>query len=190
MMRTLARIALALVVCGAVQAVTTNTTLSAFGCATLYLSEGDATLENIGSGFMDCRLTLSTLTVDFTITMTTGTTGTISGSINIPGTWLAALPGYGSAFITGGTANFARAYGSFPVVAGAGGFPKPGLTLAFSGPGTIITAGPIATSDGGGPAVPSIANVLDAASNTPGVAQVAFPTPVVKLFKSTCDAET
>jgi uncharacterized protein (TIGR03437 family) len=150
------------------QAATTNTTLTVHATGPLGASgisvTGTASLTGIGSGTFTATLSLATFTAPYTITLTTGTTGTITGTLN-------AAPlisgGKGSATVTGGTGNFAGATGSFPTLDGTGSL---GTTVVvdFSGAGTITTGGGGGTT---GPPGPTITAVLDAGSYTSKIAQ-------------------
>jgi uncharacterized protein (TIGR03437 family) len=136
-------------------AATFNTTLSvpnATGSlgANGITASGAATLSGIGSGTMNATVGITpdssnNLNGTFNINVTSGTTGTITGTLKIPSTALAGNL-TGSATVTGGTGNFAGATGSFPNLTGtinllAG-------SLSITGNGTITTGG------GGGPTGP------------------------------------
>ena len=168
MKRIFSIFALALVVCAAASAATISTTLTVNATGSLGASitaTGTATLTNIGSGTFSA--TIASLTPDasgnysapFTITLSGGA-GTILGTLKIPAALLTGS-GTGSATITGGTYPGVSG-GSFPSLAGTGALGASGITLSFSGAGTIVT---------GGTPTPSITAVQDAASNTPSIAQ-------------------
>src|ERR1017187_3475236 len=168
MKRTFSTLALALLVCAAAMAATISTTLTvnatgSFG-GTSITATGTASLTTIGSGTFSGTVSLTpdstgNYSAPFTITLSGGA-GTITGTLKIPPAVLTGS-GTGSATITGGTGTYANATGSFPSLAGTGSFGT-SITLTFTGAGTITT---------GGPPVPSISAVQDAASNTPNIAQ-------------------
>ena len=129
---------------------------------------GPTTLTNIGSGTFTAMASLSaiggtTLNAPFTITLSTG--DTITGFLTIPTSVFVggATSGTGSATITGGTGAYVNASGSFPNLSGSttGTFPA-NLTLSFSGAGTVVT---------GGPGLPNITSIGDAASYGTSLAQ-------------------
>src|ERR1022692_4922359 len=167
MKRTFSILALALLVCAAASAAVISTTLTVNATGSIGASiaaTGTATLTTIGSGTFAATLSLTpdasgNYSAPFTITLTGGA-GTITGTLKIPPAVLTGS-GTGSATITGGTGTYANATGSFPSLAGTGSFGT-SITLTFTGAGTITT---------GGPPVPSISAVQDAASNTPNIAQ-------------------
>jgi uncharacterized protein (TIGR03437 family) len=173
MTRKFVSFTLALLACAGAEAATINTTLTvnATGAVGATVSvTGTATLSGgIGSGTFSAALDLGTFKAPFTITLTSGTTGTITGVITVPTSILTTGTGTGSATVTGGTGTYAGATGSFPSLAGSGGVTASGgITVTFSGDGTITTGG------GGGPAgppPPSITAVLDAGSYTRNIAQ-------------------
>lgn len=154
--------------CACAQAATTNTTLTVNATANIGATiavTGTANLTNIGSGTFTATLNPVTFMAPYTITITSGTTGTITGVLTVTATLLAGS-GTGSATITGGTGNFAGATGSFPSITGQGQVGASGVfTVNFSGNGTVTTGG------GGGPPVPTITAVWDSASNTVNLAQ-------------------
>src|ERR1035437_3873198 len=173
MKRTFSNLALALLVCAAAPAATVNTTLTVTNAtgsigASIIVS-GPATLPNIGSGSGTFSATLS-LTPDssgnysapFTITLTGGA-DKITGTLKLPGEALSGGPLTGAAAtVTGGSGAYAGAVGSFPALTGSGSFGATGITLSFTGAGTIITGGPVA---------PTITDVLDAGGYTKNIAQ-------------------
>ena len=172
MKRTFSTLALALLVGAAAPAATINTTLTVNASGSIGLSgisaTGTATLTNIGSGTFSGSVSLTpdstgNFSAPFTITLTGGA-GTITGTLSIPPAVLTGS-GTGSAKITGGTGTYAGATGSFPSLAGTGSTGVNGLTLSFTGAGTINTGGTPP------PPVPTITAVLDGASNTAGIAQ-------------------
>jgi uncharacterized protein (TIGR03437 family) len=165
-------LALALMASWGAHAATTNTTLTVTASGPLGLSvtaTGTAALSGIGSGTFSAAVDLSALTAPFTITLTNGTTGTLTGKLTIPATLLTTGTGNGSATITGGTGNFAGATGTFPTLTGSGALNASNgtVTLTFTGDGSITTSG------GGNPAPtgPEITAVWDSASNTSNLAQ-------------------
>src|SRR5262249_10281307 len=127
MIRRIASIVPTLLVCAGLQAATTNTTLNvtttgAIG-ATGITASGTAALSGIRHGTLSGTLPITpdssqNLNGTFTITLTSGTTGTLTGTLKIPAS---ALTGTltGSATITGGTGNFVGATGSFPNLTGS-----------------------------------------------------------------------
>src|ERR1039457_142012 len=167
MKRTFSILALALLICAAASAAVISTTLTVNATGSIGASiaaTGTATLTTLGSGTFSATLSLTpdasgNYSAPFTITLTGGA-GTITGTLKIPPAVLTGS-GTGSATITGGTGTYANATGSFPSLAGTGSFGT-SITLTFTGAGTITT---------GGPPVPSISAVQDAASNTPNIAQ-------------------
>ena len=171
MKRTFSTLALALLVCAAAMAATISTTLTvnatgSFG-GTSITATGTASLTTIGSGTFSGTVSLTpdstgNYSAPFTITLSGGA-GTITGTLKIPPAVLTGS-GTGSATITGGTYPGVSG-GSFPSLAGTGSLGASGLTLSFTGPGTIITGGTPP------PPVPTISAVQDAASNTPNIAQ-------------------
>jgi len=179
MNRTFSSFALALLVCAEVPAATINTKLTVTSAAlTLGVSaslSGPASLSNIGTG----TIAAPSLTANaqgnysgaFTITLTGGGgSGTITGALNIPASAIAAAATggqiSGSATVSGGTYSGGVTGGSFPSLAGTGSFGVSGISISFSGDGTVITG-----TGGGGTPVPTITSVQDAASNTPNIAQ-------------------
>src|ERR1019366_6815076 len=117
---------------------------------------GTATLTTLGSGTFSATLSLTpdasgNYSAPFTITLTGGA-GTITGTLKIPPAVLTGS-GTGSATITGGTGTYANATGSLPPRRGA----------ASSGTTTTLTFPAAVTIPPGGPPVPSISAVQDAA---------------------------
>jgi uncharacterized protein (TIGR03437 family) len=169
MLRKFSGFALAALLCAGAHAATVNTTLSVQATATIGLSitaSGTATLTNIGNGTFTATLSLggTSLTAPYTITLTNG--DKISGTLSLPPTAIAGGTITGSATVTGGTGAYAGATGSFPTLTGTGALSGTGLTLSFSGAGSITTGG-----GGGGPASPTITDVLDAGSYTKNIAE-------------------
>src|ERR1017187_1382664 len=170
MKRTFSILALVLLACAAASAAVINTTLTVTATGSIGASiaaTGTATLTTIGSGTFSATLSLTpdstgNYSAPFTITLTGGA-GTITGTLKIPPALLTGS-GTGSATITGGTYPGVSG-GSFPSLAGTGSVGASGITLSFSGAGTIITGGTPP------PPVPTITAVQDAASNTPNIAQ-------------------
>jgi uncharacterized protein (TIGR03437 family) len=175
MTRPIVPFALALLICAGAHAATINTLLTVDATASLGASitaTGTATLTNIGNGTFSGALSLTpdasgNLSATFTITLSGGG-GTLTGKLLIPPAVLSG-EGTGSATITGGTGPYASATGSFPSLAGTGSTGASGITLHFSGKGTVNTSG----SGGGptGPPAPTITEVLDAGSYTANIAQ-------------------
>src|ERR1017187_9055737 len=171
MKRTFSILARALLVCAAASAAVISTTLTVNATGSIGASiaaTGTATLTTIGSGTFAATLSLTpdasgNYSAPFTITLTGGA-GTITGTLKIPPAVLTGS-GTGSATITGGTGTYANATGSFPSLAGSGGIGLSGITLTFTGAGTITT--------GGAPPVPvpTITAVQDAGSYTNNVAE-------------------
>src|ERR1035437_1839778 len=170
MKRTFSILALVLLACAAASAAVISTTLTVNATGSIGTSiaaTGTATLTTIGSGTFSATLSLTpdstgNYSAPFTITLTGGA-GTITGTLKIPPALLTGS-GTGSATITGGTYPGVSG-GSFPSLAGTGSVGASGITLSFSGAGTIITGGTPP------PPVPTITAVQDAASNTPSIAQ-------------------
>src|ERR1017187_2109149 len=170
MKRTFSILALVLLACAAASAAVISTTLTVNATGSIGASiaaTGTATLTTIGSGTFSATLSLTpdstgNYSAPFTITLTGGA-GTITGTLKIPPALLTGS-GTGSATITGGTYPGVSG-GSFPSLAGTGSVGASGITLSFSGAGTIITGGTPP------PPVPTITAVQDAASNTPSIAQ-------------------
>src|ERR1017187_8098354 len=170
MKRTFSILALVLLACAAASAAVISTTLTVNATGSIGTSiaaTGTATLTTIGSGTFSATLSLTpdstgNYSAPFTITLTGGA-GTITGTLKIPPALLTGS-GTGSATITGGTYPGVSG-GSFPSLAGTGSVGASGITLSFSGAGTIITGGTPP------PPVPTITAVQDAASNTPNIAQ-------------------
>jgi uncharacterized protein (TIGR03437 family) len=164
------------------QAATINTTITVNATAALNSSDsaftvtGTATLTNIGSGGSTASGTINasasltslngaTATIPFTITFSGGT---LTGSVILPVTVLegSSTSATGTGTITGGSGSYAGYSGSFPSLSGSGGIGAGGLTLTFTGAGTINTTG------GGTIApTPAITAVLDAGSYTASIAQ-------------------
>jgi len=157
----------ALLASGAAYAATTNTTLTINATATagatgLALS-GTANLTNIGNGTFSATLGTASFAGPYTITLSSG--GTITGTLTSSATVLAGS-GTSSATVTGGTGAYSGATGSFPTLASTGTIGATGsISLTFTGNGSITTGGST------GPPPPTITDVLDAASNTEGLAQ-------------------
>src|ERR1035441_5474761 len=178
---TMLRVLTALLVCVAAQAATSsatltvNLTLTASSSGTAYTAAGPATLTGgiSGTGTFSATINLATLesggSTQFTITLSGGTLG---GALTIPLSVFSAILGGqtsasgASATITSATGSYAGDTGSFPSLAGSGGIGATGgITLTFSGTGTITTGGTVTAPP------PTITAVWDAASNTPSLAQ-------------------
>ena len=177
MTRRLASFAVALMACADVQAasISTNLSVTATGSLTGGSFTGTATLTNTNIGSGTFSATLSTTpdsslnySAPFTITLSGGA-GTIIGTLKIPLTVLSGS-GTGSATVTGGTYGGGVTGGSFQSLAGSGGINTTtgGITLTFTGAGTIVTGGGGGTT---GPPAPIITAVLDAGSYTKNIAQ-------------------
>jgi uncharacterized protein (TIGR03437 family) len=157
------------------QAATSSVTLSVNAtltiAATSYSASGTATLTGAiaaNGTFSVPNLSLTGSASPFTITLPAGT---LTGSITIPQAVLTAiLSGQTSASgatatITSGTGTYAGDTGTIPNLAGSGSVGLSGISVNFSGTGTITTGGVV------GPPTPTVTAVLDAASNTANVAQ-------------------
>jgi uncharacterized protein (TIGR03437 family) len=175
------RVLTALLVCAAAEAatlnvnVTINATLTASGSTgTSYTGTGTASLTGgiTDSGTFSVTLditTVSTTGATYTMTLSKGTMG---GVIIIPSAALISiLSGSSSASgisatVTSASGAYAGDTGSFPSLSGSGGFGATGaISLTMSGAGTLTTGGTVTNPP------PTITAVLDAASNTPNVAQ-------------------
>ena len=102
--------------------------------------------------------------------------GNLTGTLTAPASLLTgtSTSGSGSATITGGTGTYAGATGSFPSITGSGsGSILAGITLTFTGAGSITTGGTTGGGGGGGGTTtpPTITAVCDSASNTKNMAQ-------------------
>src|ERR1017187_5220671 len=175
MKRTFLTLSLALLACAGAQAATVSSTLTLTGTATLsaagFVMTGQATMPGVYSGNGTFASTISltsitstTVTSDFTITLSGGT---LAGKYTEPVAILTGASGNASATITGGTGSFAGYTGSFPTLAGSSS--SSGLTtyaFNFTGAGTVNTTGGGTTTP-----TPTITAVQDAASNTPNIAQ-------------------
>lgn len=163
-----------LLACGLLPAATINTTLTVNATApistTSLTATGTATLTGIGDGTFTSTLSLTSisgtnLTAPYTITLSNGS-DSLSGVLSIPAALLTgATTATGSATVTGGTGAYSGATGSFPSLSGSGGISATGITLTFSGAGTINTGGTT------GPPTPKITSVTDAAGYKTGVAE-------------------
>jgi uncharacterized protein (TIGR03437 family) len=163
-----------LVTVGAQAATTLNTTMTVTN-ATVSLGTsvtvtGPVTLSGIGNGTFTATASIlsigtgTLISAPFTVTLSTG--DKITGTLNIPASVFVggATSGTGSATITGGTGVYVNATGSFPSLAGttSGTLGSSNYTLSITGSGTIVT---------GGPGLPNITSVGDAASYGSGLAQ-------------------
>jgi len=165
------RFALALLISVCAQAATVSSTLTLNGTTTIssagYVNSGQITLTNVGSGTFastipTSAITSSTVTANFTITLSGGTlVGTYTEPVGI----LFGGTGNASATITGGTGSFAGYTGSFPTLAGSSTQAGVSFNFTFTGAGTVNTSGGTTT------APPTVAAVQDGASNTPDIAQ-------------------
>lgn len=185
MKRTFSTLPLVLLLCVAAPAatiptkVTVNATAAANATFTAFNLAGTANFTGgIGNGSFVSSISLASLdntiaVADYTITLAAG--GTLTGRLSVP---VAVLTGGDTASasvsmtVTGGTGTYVAATsGTTPItltgsVTGdlLGGF----KLINFTGDGTIITGGAPP------PAVPTITEVLNAASNTAGIAQGAI----------------
>lgn len=168
---------MALVLCAAASAATISTKLSvtnavlSLGVATSL--SGPATLTNIGNG----TFSSPSLAVDsggnysgaFTITLAGA--DKINGTLKIPAAAIAAAATggtiTGSATVTGGAGTYAGATGSFASLSGTGSIGLTGITLSFSGDGTITTGG-------GGPVGPPTPTI-DTVQNNYGLIAPGLP---------------
>jgi uncharacterized protein (TIGR03437 family) len=179
MIRILKSFAVVLLAGAGAQAATIPTTLTvtasgSIGTTTTISVTGTATLSGgIGSGTFSAALDLTKLgqaPVPFTITLTSGTTGTITGTVTVSAALLTGS-GTATAAITDGTGTYAGATGSFSSLNGTGALTGTDFTLTFTGAGTINTGGTVAPpAPPAGPS-PSITAVLDAGSYTRNIAQ-------------------
>jgi len=172
-----ASLALALLVCAAAQAATISTTLTVnatVSVGTSLTATGTATLTNIGNGAFSATVPLTGLTgttvnASYTITVSSGTLsgGTLTGTISLPVALLegSATSATGSGTVTSGTGSLAGATGSFPSLSGSGSIGAGGITITFTGAGTINTGGST------GPPVPTITQVADAAAYGSSIAE-------------------
>jgi uncharacterized protein (TIGR03437 family) len=176
MKRTFSTLALALLVCAAAPAATIGTTLTvtnATGTSSVVGGEaplsGPATLTNVGSGTFSSNYskadTSGNTNNPYTIALAGGA-GTITGTFYFPQSALKGGPLTGSATVTGGTGAYAGATGSFPSLTGSASSSGVTLTVNFTGAGTITTSGTVTPPA----ATPTITAVLNAASNTAGIA--------------------
>ena len=178
--------ALAIMTAAAAAATTTNTintTMSVTASGPFTGSSatltGTATFtNNVGSGNFSSTVSLSSISgtnfvAPYTITFTSGATGTLTGNITVPAsviTGSSTASATGSATVTGGTGTYAGATGSF-TLSGTGSLNTSTLniSLSFSGPGTITTGGSGGTTPP--PATPTITSVVDAGSYTAQIAE-------------------
>ncbi|HUB80412.1 MAG TPA: hypothetical protein VMB03_16525 [Bryobacteraceae bacterium] len=173
------RILTALLVCAAAEAATLNVNLAINATMTAtasggYAASGSATLTGgiTDSGTFSSTIDLTTITTTgapYTLTLKNGILG---GTMVIPDSALVGLLGGGtsasgiSATVASATGSYAGDSGSFPSLSGSGGFNATGaITFTLSGAGTLTTGGTVTNPP------PTITAVLDAASNTPNVAQ-------------------
>src|SRR4051812_17428608 len=119
MIRAIALLVAAGLMCGGAHAATINTTLTvtnapvSVGASGFAINNAPATLSGIGSATFTATLSLTGSTAPFTIRFANG--DTITGNLSIPASALTgATSGTGSATITGGTGTYAGATGSFP----------------------------------------------------------------------------
>lgn len=142
---------------------TVTVTNATYNAATSTVS-GPVTLTNIGTGTFSSTVALgANITGNYTITLSGGT---ILGVISLPATVLTGS-GTGSMTVTGGTASYAGATGSFPSITGSGSLGSSGtISLSFTGAGSITVGGGGTTTP-----TPTITDVLDAGSYTASIAQ-------------------
>ena len=168
------RFTAALLLCAGAQAATVTSTLTITGTTTMsgttFTMAGQVTLTNVGSGTFASTISLltnlsgSTVTAPFTITLSGGT---LTGTYTEPVTVLEGISGNAAATITGGTGSYAGYTGSFPTLAVSSSLTGAGTySMNVNGAGTVNTSGGGTTTP-----VPTITAVLDAASNTPNIAQ-------------------
>jgi uncharacterized protein (TIGR03437 family) len=160
---------LAILGCAAAHAasIATTATINAAGSvsATGLALTGTASLTNgIGSGTFTAVLAIATANYSGPYSITLSGGGAINGMLTVPATALSGS-GSGSATVTGGSGAYSGAAGSFPSLAVTSTIGASGIALTVTGSGTITTGGTV------GPAPPIVTAVLDAASNTAGVAQ-------------------
>jgi len=168
------RVLTALLLCAAARAATTTLTVTATGplSGATYTTTGTAVLSGgiAANGTFSATISLTSTTggganylVPFTITISGST---LTGTLTMPSGWVNGNTGTGSATFT---ANFTGSYsgdtGLFPSLTGSLSIGALGVTLSFSGSGTISSAGTVP------PPAPTITAVLDAASNSPNLAQ-------------------
>lgn len=166
------RILTTLLLCAAAQAATSSTTLTINAAVSTsgssYVLTGTATLTGgiAASGTFSGSLPISALgntnaSVPFTITLSGGT---LVGTLQVPVATLGGGNGTGSATITSGTGSYAGDTGSFPSITGTGLAGLSGITVTYTGTGTIGSAP-------SGPAPPTITQIL----NNYGLVQPGFP---------------
>lgn len=186
MKRLSASVGLALLVCAALPAATTNTTLTVNATAKAaadlsFVIAGSANFTGgIGNGTIAATIAASAIGGDpvktpFTITLASG--GTLTGTLSVPQSLLfsGATTGSGTVTlaVTGGSGTYSGATGTFTLSGSVSGSLVTGFDLKdFSGSGTITTGGTTGGGGGtGGGTTPTITDVLDAASYTKTIAQ-------------------
>jgi uncharacterized protein (TIGR03437 family) len=171
------RVLTALLVCVAAQAATETTNLSINAGVSIsgssFLVTGPATFTGqfAATGTFNATVPATalggspTVAVNYTITLAAGT---LTGVLQVPVTVLEGqtTSATGSGTITSGSGTYAGYSGTFPSLSGSGGIGASGITLTFSGAGTITTTGGGTTQP-----VPTISLVADAASYTVNIAE-------------------
>ena len=166
------RVLTTLLICAAAQAATSSTTLTIKAAVSTsgssYVLTGTATLTGgiADSGTFSGSLPISALggsnaSIPFTLTLSGGT---LVGTLQVPVATLGGGNGTGSATITSGTGSYAGDTGSFSSITGTGLAGLSGITVTYTGTGTI-GSGP------SGPAPPTISQIL----NNYGLVQPGFP---------------
>jgi uncharacterized protein (TIGR03437 family) len=168
-------------VCALAQAATSSATITVNATLTMssssttsYTATGTASFTGAisATGNFSATISLSSLetgaSIPFTITFSGGTMG---GSLTIPiSVFEAILSGQtsgsgASATITSASGTYQGDTGSFPSLAGTGAIGAGGITVTFTGNGTITTGGAVTAPP------PTITAVLDAGSYTANIAQ-------------------
>lgn len=167
------RILTVLLVCVAAQAATTTLSVTATigESGTGETITGTATLTGgvAATGTFSATVPLTALegggataSVPFTMTLSGGA---MAGTLVAPIAWLEDSSGTGSLTITSASGSYAGDTGSFSSLPGTETIGGSGISLSFSGTGTITTGGTVTAPP------PTITAVLDAASNTANLAQ-------------------
>jgi len=144
MVRTTAHFILIIMACMCAHAATINTAISGtvsgpFDASATSTLSGPVKLTNIGDGSIVVIVDLGTATGSFVITLNSGMSGTITGTLGGTANLITGA-GIAAATITGGTKDFAGATGSFPALTGAGDIGKDNtVSVTFTGAGTITT---------------------------------------------------
>lgn len=161
-------IAYAILSAAAANAATINTMLTVSNASgqisgTSIAFSGPATLTTIGNGTFTSTVSItgisgSSITSPYTITLSDGS-GTLTGTVTLSTALLTqGGSGGGSAAVTGGTGTYAGATGSFPSLSGTGSLGASGVSVSFSGAGTITTGGGGGNPPPGAPTVTSVVN--------------------------------